>query len=109
MAALASLPPGEAMTASALSEFTEVPVHYLSKIMRRLVIQKLVAARKGPGGGFALGRPARKITFADILAANELDEENHKIVLVGSPRDIATTPPDGEQTPISTTSAGRRL
>lgn len=69
MATLASLPPGEAIPAKSLSGFTGIPVHYLSKIMRRLVVAKLVVARKGHGGGFALGRPARKITFAQIFAA----------------------------------------
>jgi Rrf2 family protein len=71
MATLASLPPGEAIPAKSLSEFTGIPVHYLSKIMRRLVVAKLVVARKGHGGGFALAQPARRITFAQILAAED--------------------------------------
>ncbi len=75
MAALASLPPGEAIPVKALANLTEIPVHYLSKIMRRLVVEKLASSRKGPGGGFALGRPARRISFAQILAASDAAPE----------------------------------
>lgn len=67
MATLATLAPGEAMRAVDLAEKTGIPVHYLSKIMRRLVLRRLVTSRKGHGGGFALGRPPAKITFAEIL------------------------------------------
>jgi Rrf2 family transcriptional regulator, iron-sulfur cluster assembly transcription factor len=69
MTILASLSAGDAIAAKELSELTGIPVHYLSKIMRRLVVDKLVIARRGHGGGFALGRAARRISFADILRA----------------------------------------
>jgi len=75
MAVLANLDPGETLTSSALSERTGVPVHYLSKIMRRMVVAGLASSRKGHGGGFALGRPPHKITFAAILAATDLTLE----------------------------------
>ncbi len=67
MATLATLAPGEAIRASDLAEKTGIPVHYLSKVMRRLVVLRLVTSRKGHGGGFALGRPPAKITFGEIL------------------------------------------
>jgi Rrf2 family iron-sulfur cluster assembly transcriptional regulator len=67
MATLATLAPGEAIRAVDLAEKTGIPVHYLSKVMRRLVVQRLVTSRKGHGGGFALGRPPNKITFEEIL------------------------------------------
>lgn len=69
MAVLASLPPGAAMPAKELAGITEIPSHYLSKIMRRLVMHKLVASRKGHGGGFSLNKPAKQIRFADIFEA----------------------------------------
>ena len=75
MAVLASLPAGEALPAKGLSELTGIPVHYLSKIMRRLVVSKLVIARRGHGGGFSLAKPARKITFAEILSATDSSGE----------------------------------
>ncbi len=69
MAVLAELPPGDSLRSGDLADQTGVPVHYLAKVMRRLVLAGLVRSRKGHGGGFALARPARKITFAEILSA----------------------------------------
>ena len=59
------------MPADSLARYTGIPVHYLRKIMRQLVVSGLVVARRGPGGGFALRRPARTITFAQILTAGD--------------------------------------
>ena len=60
---------------SELAELTAVPVHYLSKIMRRLVLEGLVDSRKGHGGGFSLARPAADVTFAAILEAGNFSIE----------------------------------
>ncbi len=75
MAVLASLETGEGIRAADLSQRTGVPVHYLSKIMRRLVLGRLVLSRKGHGGGFTLARPARQVRFAEILAAGDFVPE----------------------------------
>ena len=78
MATLAGLPPGECLPARELAGRTGIPVHYLSKIMRSLVVKKLVHSRKGHGGGFSLGKPGRKITFAEIVNAGDFGPEpNH--------------------------------
>lgn len=69
MAHLALLPSGEKIGASDLSKTTHIPIHYLSKIMRRLVLHRLVRAQKGHGGGFQLARPASQIHFREILEA----------------------------------------
>lgn len=69
MAALANLEPGESLRAGELSERTGVPVHYLSKVMRQLVLSGLVSSRKGHGGGFALRRAPRAITMQEVLDA----------------------------------------
>ncbi len=58
--------------AAILSEEADVPQHYLSKIMRKLVEAKLVIATKGPGGGFRLARPREAIRFLDIMSAVEV-------------------------------------
>ncbi len=77
MACLAILPPDTAVRAKDLSESTGVPPHYLSKIMRRLVLAGLLESRKGHGGGFSLSRSPEKIFFAEILAATDgLPEPN---------------------------------
>lgn len=58
-----------ALRAKDLSIATHVPVHYLSKVLRRLVAAGLLVARKGHGGGFALARPPQRISIGDILAS----------------------------------------
>ena len=69
MAVLKDLHPGERLPAKDLAERTRVPAHYMSKIMRRLVVAGLVEGRKGWGGGFRLSRSPSRITFAQVLAA----------------------------------------
>jgi Rrf2 family iron-sulfur cluster assembly transcriptional regulator len=69
MACLAQERPGPALRATDLSALTHVPVHYLSKVLRRLVAAGLLSSQKGHGGGFELSRPATEIRFADVLAA----------------------------------------
>jgi Rrf2 family iron-sulfur cluster assembly transcriptional regulator len=46
-----------------------IPLHYLSKILRRLVLAGLLESQKGQGGGFVLARAPGEIRFIDILAA----------------------------------------
>lgn len=69
MACLAQDRPVPGLRAQDLSELTEVPVHYLSKVLRKLVAAGLLVSQKGHHGGFVLARPARQIRFAEILAA----------------------------------------
>ena len=42
---------------------------HLSKVMQRLVKAGLVTSRRGPGGGFLLGREADRITLLEVLEA----------------------------------------
>lgn len=58
-----------AVNASDLSRETEVPIHYLQKVLRRLVAAGLLVAQKGHGGGFSLARPPGEISFGDVLTA----------------------------------------
>jgi Rrf2 family iron-sulfur cluster assembly transcriptional regulator len=61
--------PDAPVRASDLSAGTGIPVHYLSKILRRLVLAGVLTSQKGQGGGFNLSRAPEEIPFADILAA----------------------------------------
>jgi Rrf2 family protein len=72
MAVLAGLEPGESLNAKDLSARTGVPQQYLSKVMRKLVVARLVRGRRGRGGGFALQRPRREIRLLDVLDALDL-------------------------------------
>jgi Rrf2 family protein len=42
---------------------------HLSKVLQRLVKSGLLASRRGPGGGFFLGREAEQIAMIEILEA----------------------------------------
>lgn len=69
MAYLANLPEGQAIRARDLAVPTAVPPHYLSKLMRHLVVAGLIHSQKGHGGGFVLARPKEQITLEAVLAA----------------------------------------
>jgi len=69
MAYMANLPPGQAVRARDLAVPTAVPPHYLSKLLRQLVVAGLIHSQKGHGGGFVLARPPETITLEAILAA----------------------------------------
>jgi len=69
MAWLTSAPPGEPVRARDLAAGSGIPLHYLSKILRRLVLAELLVSQKGKRGGFVLARPKHEIRFLDILAA----------------------------------------
>jgi Rrf2 family protein len=69
MAQLATNPPDEPVRARDLSVDTEIPAHYLTKILRRLVLAGILDSQKGQGGGFRLARAPGEISFRDVLAA----------------------------------------
>jgi Rrf2 family protein len=48
---------------------TQVPAGYLAKVLQALGRASLVRARRGLGGGFVLGREAKKITILEVINA----------------------------------------
>ncbi len=58
-------------TAQQLSELTEVPAPYLSKLMQTLVRHELVQSRRGVNGGFTLARKPEEMTIFDVVQAVE--------------------------------------
>ena len=54
-----------------IAQATGVPVSYLAHILAALVQAHILVARVGPRGGYALGRPATRITLLDIIEALE--------------------------------------
>ncbi|GAB4161645.1 MAG: hypothetical protein Fur0037_28230 [Planctomycetota bacterium] len=70
-AILASASPGESLRASTVSERTGIPQHYLSKILRRLVVAGLIRSQRGQGGGFTLAEDPSRITILDVLEATD--------------------------------------
>lgn len=72
---LAAQPSRDAVRARDLAEATEIPLAYLSKILRRLVEAGLLHSQKGHGGGFRFARPLSEIRFIDVLDAVNFDVE----------------------------------
>lgn len=67
MACITLTKDGRPVPSKVLARATNIPSHYLSKIMRKLVEAGLVISQKGHGGGFRLARDAGDITFKEIL------------------------------------------
>ena len=61
--------PGESRTVEQIAEVTLVPVAYLSKVLQQLVRGKIVASRRGAGGGFTLAHPPHKLKILQIVQA----------------------------------------
>lgn len=62
---------------AAISQRQQISVSYLEQLFSRLRQQGLVRSTRGPGGGYTLGRPAEKITLADIFLAVEGSSQGH--------------------------------
>ncbi len=61
--------PDRPATAEQIGQVTQVPVRYLSKIMRDMVVAELVDSQRGPNGGFSLRREPSLITILDVVNA----------------------------------------
>jgi Rrf2 family protein len=48
-----------------------IPRQFLEKIVQQLIHKGLVRSRRGPRGGYVLGRPASQMTFRDVIEAVE--------------------------------------
>lgn len=69
MVTLGALAPSDSLTSADLSERTQVPLAYLSKVLRQLVAAGLLHGQRGHHGGFRLSRPPEQITFGEVLVA----------------------------------------
>lgn len=69
MTHLAGLSAGSALNSESIAAQTKVPQGYLSKILRDLVVADLITSQRGPNGGFALARPADRISMLDVINA----------------------------------------
>lgn len=58
---------GEAVSADFLSERTQVPRRYLTRVLQDLAAAGLVHSRPGPGGGYTLAVSAAKLTILDVV------------------------------------------
>ncbi|HJN42547.1 MAG TPA: Rrf2 family transcriptional regulator [Vicinamibacterales bacterium] len=70
---IVAVPPKRAVGATELSAGTDISVHYLRKILRRLVLAGMLTSQRGIGGGFRLARSPGEIRIIDILVAVDAD------------------------------------
>ena len=61
----------EPLQVRVISERQEIPLRYLEQIFQRLRRAGLVASKRGPGGGYALARPAPEVSLREVIEAVE--------------------------------------
>ncbi|MBC7773057.1 MAG: Rrf2 family transcriptional regulator [Pyrinomonadaceae bacterium] len=62
-----ALSPDELVPTITLAEKTQVPPHYLAKVLQQLSAAELVTGRRGVRGGYRLSRAATSITLMDVV------------------------------------------
>lgn len=76
---------GKPCTAQRISEITEVPGPYLSKLMQLLVRGGLVQSRRGLHGGFVLAKSSDELSVWDVINVVEPLKRIHECPLrIGS-------------------------
>lgn len=75
---LATLEHGDYAAASDIAEHTNVPIHYLQKVLRQLTKRGILNARRGMGGGFCLSRETDRITIYEVLRACDSEPKRIK-------------------------------
>ncbi len=66
---IALKPEGKMSSTREMTKTLGIPYHFLGKIMQDLSRKGILTSMKGPTGGFALGKPAKKITLFHIVEA----------------------------------------
>ena len=64
---LAEQPEGKVTPLSEISEAQNVPEKFLAKIFQNLTKAGLIKSHRGVRGGFAMARPAERITIREVL------------------------------------------
>ena len=68
---IASMADGAVSLRSDIAQAQGIPPSFMAKILRSLVRARLLRSSRGVHGGFALARPASKITLLDVVEAIE--------------------------------------
>ena len=69
LADLASVGDGQRVSLAELSKRQDISLPYLEQLFVKLRRADLVQSVRGPGGGYALARPASEIRISEILGA----------------------------------------
>jgi Rrf2 family protein len=68
---LAGLPVGRVASLQDLSSTLHLPREFLAKILKGLAARGLVRSARGAHGGYQLARPARDVSFLEVIEAVE--------------------------------------
>ncbi|MDX9719548.1 MAG: Rrf2 family transcriptional regulator [Myxococcota bacterium] len=60
---------GRPLSAASLAQYLDVSEAHLSKVLQRLAKLDLIESRRGPHGGFSLGKHPEAITLLDVYEA----------------------------------------
>jgi len=71
---LAMLPENATKMAREIAEQERLPAFFLAKTLQQLARNHLLRSAKGPSGGFALRKPARKIRLIDVVRLLDGDD-----------------------------------
>lgn len=73
--------PDRLMTVPEFCEKAHIPEAFTRKMLQKLVRAGILDSRRGPGGGFALGRDPKQITLMDVVVAIEDGPRTDQCVL----------------------------
>lgn len=68
---LAAQPVGRVVSRREIQKQQNIPTHFLSKIMKRLVSAGLICSHVGAKGGFTLKRPAAEVSVKEVYECLE--------------------------------------
>ena len=60
---------GASTCAREIAEQYDIPIELMAKVLQRLVRQGLLQSTQGTRGGYALSRPSKSISVADVIQA----------------------------------------
>lgn len=66
---LATVADGKFVMAKSIAEQSDIPAHFLAKILQQMARKGFLRSSKGPTGGFSLRRPASEITLIEVVEA----------------------------------------
>ncbi len=68
---LAAREPGQPIQIAEIAEHENLPRKFLEAILAELKKPGIVRSHRGRAGGYSLGRPAKEISFADVLRVTD--------------------------------------
>ena len=66
---LAAVPAGKFAMVKTIADESDIPAHFLAKILQQLARQGFLRSSKGPTGGFSLRYPASEINLLQLVEA----------------------------------------